>query len=182
MRVVADSVQGLLRLPVDLLTSIPLPSEAFIPARNQYNAMTLIKFLDQGLGDHGLKVLGVTNYDITNPILTYVFGEAYMDGRSAIMSCRRLRLARTGEPVAHEHFLDRVVKVAIHEIGHTFNIPHCHNDRCVMRASNTLADLDAKLNYLCGYCELFLSESLTKALVTSDEEKRRQRFVGGLKP
>ena len=162
--IVGDSLQGLLRLPVDVLDAVDLPEESFIPTRNQYNAMALMKYLDSHYADKCLKVLGVTSMDITNPILTYVFGEAYMDGRAAVMSTRRLGLDPKGDPIPREQFLERVFKVAIHEIGHTFNIPHCHTDRCVMKASNNLKELDDKLNYLCSYCELFLAESLTKAL------------------
>lgn len=177
LRVVADSVQGLLRLPVDLLEGMDLPKGAFLPSRNQYNAMALIKYLNENHSHGGLKVLGVTERDITNPILTYVFGEAYMNGPTAVLSCCRLRLGPKGDPVPREQFLDRVVKVAIHEIGHTFNIPHCHTDRCVMRASNNIPELDDKLNYLCGYCELFLAESLTNALKEPDEAASRPESV-----
>lgn len=168
LRVVADSLQGILRLPVDLRASIPIPEDSFMESRNQYNAMALIKYLDRELSDNSLKILGITANDICNPILTYVFGEAYMGGRSAVMSSARLRVGLMGEPVSREHFLDRVVKVAIHEIGHTFNLRHCHTDRCVMRASNTLHELDEKLNYLCDYCEVFLFDSLKQELKDND--------------
>jgi archaemetzincin len=139
-------------------------------SRDQYNAMAIIKYLDKEVSQGSLKVLGVTKVDICNPILTYVFGEAYMGGRSAVMSFARLGIGVRGLPVSREHLLDRTVKVAIHEIGHTFGVPHCHNDRCVMRASNNIPDLDDKLNYLCSYCELFLQESLTKTLKEHEEE------------
>jgi archaemetzincin len=145
----------------------------FLASRNQYNAMAIIKYLDANYADGALKTLGVTAKDIANPILTHVFGEAYMDGRTAVMSSFRLGMNPGGKPVSREQFLERVVKVAIHEIGHTFNIPHCHQDRCVMRASNGLMELDDKLNYLCSYCELFLTEALTAALKRPDEETRR---------
>ncbi len=164
MRVVADSLQGILRVPVDLREPIVLPEDTFMETRNQYNAMALIKYLNSGMADNSLRILGITAKDICNPILTYVFGEAYMGGRSAVMSSARLKAGLLGEPVSREHFLERVVKVAIHEIGHTFNLRHCHTDRCVMRASNTLAELDEKLNYLCDYCEIFLFDSLRQAL------------------
>ncbi|MBI4965381.1 MAG: archaemetzincin family Zn-dependent metalloprotease [Desulfomonile tiedjei] len=164
LRVVADGLQGILRLPVDLRDPIAVPEDAFMESRNQYNAMALIKYLDRELSHNSLKILGITANDICNPILTYVFGEAYMGGRSAVMSSARLKAGLLGEPVSREQFLDRVVKVAIHEIGHTFNLRHCHTDRCVMRASNTLLELDEKLNYLCDYCEIFLFDSLREAL------------------
>jgi len=168
LRVVADSLQGILRLPVDLREPMPIPQGTFMDSRNQYNAMGLIKYLDKELAHSSLKILGITSNDICNPILTYVFGEAYMGGHSAVMSSARLKTGLLGEPISREHFLDRVVKVAIHEIGHTFNLRHCHTDRCVMRASNTLMELDEKLNYLCDYCEIFLFDSLKQTLKEQD--------------
>ncbi len=164
LRVVADSIQGLLRLPVDVLHSVPLPRETFMESRNQYNAMAILKYLDENHSHNSLKTLAVTPRDLSNPILTYVYGEAYMGGSAAVMSCARLTLGTHGKLVSREQFLDRVVKVAIHEIGHTFSIPHCHTGRCVMRASNNLLELDEKLNYLCSYCEVFLFDSLSQAL------------------
>jgi archaemetzincin len=164
LRVVADSLQGILRLPVDVWGVMPIPEDAFIRARNQYNAMAIIRYLAENHSERSLKVIGIMTKDICNPIITYVFGEAYMGGRAAVMSSARLSVTPTGEPVSRERFLDRVVKVAIHEIGHTFNIPHCHTGRCVMRASNNLIELDDKLNYLCNYCELFLADALKHAL------------------
>jgi len=172
LRVVSDSLQGILRLPVDLHDMVPIPEDTFMESRNQYNAMAIIKHLDKDLCLDSLKVLGVTRSDICNPILTYVFGEAYMGGRSAVMSCARLGIGGRGVPVSREDFLERAVKVAIHEIGHTFGLPHCHTDRCVMHASHNIPDLDTKLNYLCTYCELFLQESLTKSLKQLEDESR----------
>jgi archaemetzincin len=174
LKVVADSIQGLLRLPVDVRDPIPLPPDTFMEARKQYNAMAIIKFLDSHHSAGSLKVLGVTSKDITNPILTHVFGEAYMDGSAAVMSYSRLRAGQGSETVSREDLLERVVKVAVHEIGHTFNIPHCHSGRCVMRASHGLHDLDEKLNYLCDYCEMFLMEAVTKALQDTDEPEARK--------
>jgi archaemetzincin len=162
--VVADSLQGILRVPVDVWGAMPIPEEAFMRARNQYNAMAIIRYLAENHSDSSLKVLGIMDRDICNPIITYVFGEAYMGGRAAVMSSARLGANASGEPVSREQFLDRVVKVALHEIGHTFNIPHCHTGRCVMRASNNLIELDDKLNYLCDYCEIFLSDAVKHAL------------------
>lgn len=164
LRVVSDSLQGILRLPVDLHDVVPIPQDTFMESRDQYNAMAIIKHLNEEMSQNSLKILGITRFDICNPILTYVFGEAYMGGRSAVMSCARLGVGNRGLPISREDFLDRVVKVAVHEIGHTFGVPHCHAGRCVMRASNNVPDLDTKLNYLCTYCELFLQESLTKSL------------------
>jgi len=164
LRVISDGLQGILRLPVDLLPATHIPEQTYMRSRNQYNAMALIKYLNEEFPRNSVKILGVTERDLCNPILTYVFGEAYMGGATAVMSTARLRVAQTGEQVARELFLERVVKVALHELGHTFNIPHCHAERCVMRASNGLRDLDEKLNYICDYCELLLFEAVELVL------------------
>ena len=164
LRVVADSLQGILRLPIDIWDPMPIPDDAFMSSRNQYNAMAIIRYLADNHSGHNLKVIGITDKDLCNPIITYVFGEAYMGGRAAVVSSARLSVTQSGEPVSREHFFDRIVKVALHEVGHTFNIPHCHTGRCVMRASNNLAELDDKLNYLCNYCELFLADALKHVL------------------
>jgi len=174
LQIVADSLQGVLRLPVDLKSAIPLPEDSFVASRGQYNAMAIIKHLAEVYADGYLKVIGITAQDLANPILTYVFGEAYMNGVSAVMSSFRLWAGTGNQTVSREHFLERAVKVAIHEIGHTFNIPHCHTDRCVMRSSHNLIELDQKLNYMCGYCELFLAEALTKALKEHPTDLKRQ--------
>ncbi|MCA1961151.1 MAG: archaemetzincin family Zn-dependent metalloprotease [Desulfomonile sp.] len=173
LRVVADSIQGVLRLPVDVTPEVGLPESAFMSARNQYNVLDLIKFLESNHAGPSLKVLGVTAKDIANPILTYVFGTAFMDGKAAVVSTARLQLSVNGELVSREQFLERVVKAAIHEIGHTFNIPHCHKDHCVMRASNSLTELDEKMSYLCDYCELFLAEAVGDALRTRSAQTRQ---------
>ncbi len=172
VQIVSDSLQGILRLPVNLGQAIPLPQSAFMESRNQYNSMSVIKYLAEEHTNRHLKVLGVTNKDLCTPILTYVFGEAYMGGEAAVVSCFRLYRGQSGEPVSTDHFLDRLVKVALHEVGHTFNVPHCHTGRCVMRASNNLKELDDKLNYLCNYCELFLFEAVADAMKSLEKASR----------
>lgn len=174
LTVISDGIQGIFRLPVDVLDALPLPEEAFMASRDQYNAMAIIRSLAGLNTGRSLKVLGLMKHDICNPILTYVFGEAYMGGTAAVMSYARLRVGFRGEPMSREALLERAVKVAIHEIGHTFGLAHCHRDRCVMHASNNLMELDDKLNYLCSYCELFLREALVKALKSPDREECRQ--------
>jgi archaemetzincin len=164
VKVIGDSVQGLTKLPVDTLTPSPLPDFAYMAQREQYNVMKLLKILAKDYRGESLKVLGVTSADITNPILTHVFGEAYMGGAAAAMSYARLRVGPGNEAIPRDKLLDRAVKVAVHEIGHTFNIPHCHHDRCVMRGSYNVRELDEKLNYLCNYCQMFLADSLERAL------------------
>jgi archaemetzincin len=170
LAVVSDSIQAMLRIPVDVLSPIPLPDHAYMAAREQYNAMAVIKYLATLHTESYIKLLGITGQDICNPIVTYVYGEAYMNGRAAVMSYARLSPGTRGTMVPREVQLERAVKVALHEIGHTFNLAHCLTDRCVMKASHNILQLDEKLNYLCDYCEAFLADSLTKTLTALSEQ------------
>lgn len=49
---------------------------------------------------------------------------------------------------------ESVVKVAIHELGHSLKLPHCNNTFCVMTAGDgTAKNLDKSSRYLCNSCK-----------------------------
>jgi archaemetzincin len=73
-----------------------------------------------------------------------------MPGQWAIISLHRLR---TGGDAGHDEVLyARALKEAVHEVGHTFGLGHCHDSACVMHFSNTLADTDRKGAHPCAVC------------------------------
>src|SRR5512142_955942 len=75
------------------------PEAAFDTGRGQYRATLLLKaLLDDPLADRAERVLGVTNVDLFTPVLTYVFGEAQLGGRAAVVSAHRLRNEVYGLP------------------------------------------------------------------------------------
>ena len=170
VRIVTDGLQGVLRVPVDLYDAVHMPAETYMERRGQYDAMSILKHIRDQHAKPRVKTLGLTEKDLGNPILTFVFGEAFLGGPAAVMSCHRLYRGVGESLVSREQFLARVIKVALHEIGHTFNLPHCHVGHCVMRASNSLAELDSKLGYLCNYCELFFFEALRESMKAADKE------------
>jgi len=93
--------------------------------------------------------------DIFSRFLNFVFGVADMPKNksfgSALISVTRLRenFYRRSENLAQ--FELRVLKEAIHELGHTFGLEHCEN-LCVMRYSNSLEDTDKKPPNYCEAC------------------------------
>lgn len=127
-------------------------SDYYDPARRQYNGNTLLKMVDSIAFPDSIKTLGLFNVDLFIPILTYIFGQAFLNGRSGIASVYRLTNERYGMPRNDELFRERAKKEVIHELGHTFGLIHCDNPICVMRSSTYLEDVDQKKLHLCHNC------------------------------
>jgi archaemetzincin len=99
------------------------------------------------------RILGVTAVDLYIPILTFVFGEAQMGGPCAVVSSYRLRQEFYGLPADKDLLRDRLLKEAVHEIGHTLNLTHCDDYRCAMAPSHAVEWIDLKDSGLCSACE-----------------------------
>jgi archaemetzincin len=52
--------------------------------------------------------------------------------------------------------LNRVIKEAVHELGHALGLTHCEKSRCVMHFSNSLQDTDFKHYMFCERCNKIL--------------------------
>jgi archaemetzincin len=134
------------------------PEDAFEPSRGQYRATYLLKaLLDDPQDGPSDRILGVTNVDLFTPVLTYVFGEAQLSGRAAVVSCHRLRNEVYGLPPDPRLFFDRLRKEAVHELGHTYGLLHCGNIGCVMRASSYAEELELKSDAFCEACRAVLT-------------------------
>jgi archaemetzincin len=90
--------------------------------------------------------------DLFIPILTYIFGQAFLNGRTGIASFYRLANERYGMKSDDNFIPDRFMKEVIHELGHTFGLIHCHVPTCVMRSSTYVEDIDQKSANLCTKC------------------------------
>ena len=98
--------------------------------------------------------LFVTEHDLFADRLNFVFGEAELGGKRAIISLYRLRPEFYGMKDG-ELFKERAIKEAMHELGHVFGLIHCRNPSCVMYFSNSILDTDRKS---WKYCELCLAK------------------------
>ena len=137
------------------------PSSAFDVYRNQYNSTVLIASLQNRFVDFNGKILGLTNVDLFVPVLTYVFGEAQLDGSIAVVSSRRLDdsfYGLTSDRKLHEL---RLLKEAVHELGHAFGLVHCSDYLCVMHSSTGVEEIDIKTEHFCSRCRQQLLEYTT---------------------
>lgn len=132
---------------------LAIPQDAYHQSRKQYHSTTLLAKINNYAGENRIKrVLGVTDVDLYVPGLNFVFGEAYSPGRVALISLLRLKQEFYGLPPDRELFLERAVKEAVHEVGHTIGLKHCRNHSCVMFFSNSISDTDKKKALFCGEC------------------------------
>ncbi len=119
--------------------------------RQQCHSTAILQRLDRE-SDPGARILGVTAADLYVPVLTFVFGEAQLDGNCAAVSTARLHEEFYGLPARASLLHERLLKEAVHELGHTFGLRHCPNWRCVMTSSHGVERLDVKSAEFCQTC------------------------------
>lgn len=142
-----------LGLDVHISKAQPIPQSAFDQRRNQYHATKILGMLKK-INANGELALGVVDIDLYVPELNFVFGEADVAGNVCVISLVRLRQEYYELPKNENLFLERALKEAIHEIGHTYGLRHCKDPRCIMHFSNSLRDTDIKGPDFCPDCKL----------------------------
>jgi archaemetzincin len=138
--------------------------------RLQYNASKILrKLMKPSQNTRSFRTLGVVDEDIYKDKLNFVFGLAHNTMGVAVISITRLRddfYIETGSVHRQresEEILDlRILKEAIHELGHTFGLPHCKN-YCIMQFSNSLIDTDNKPKEFCESCARNLENFFNKS-------------------
>lgn len=138
---------------------IHVPGEAFSAARGQYDSAPFLAALAERARKSGAKVLGVTREDLYTPSLNFIFGHAMLGGEACLISLRRLHQSFYGKSEEDKLFKERVVKEAVHELGHCFSLQHCPDKRCVMVYSNSIAEVDYKTRSFCKNCARRLNAS-----------------------
>ncbi|MGB8012577.1 MAG: archaemetzincin [Terriglobales bacterium] len=140
------------RVPCHVLPVRLDPEFAYHGERQQYHSSEVLHRMQQFLTDDSWRMLGVAAVDLYIPILTFVFGEAQMGGPCAVVSTHRLRQEFYGLPPDPELYRQRVIKEAVHELGHTVNLTHCQDYSCAMAPSHAVEWIDLKEGTLCTSC------------------------------
>ena len=157
---IAAHVIGYLDVAADILAPLEHPAYAYDERRTQYNAALILRRLDAVSFQGYDRVIALLDLDLFVPILTYVFGEARQGGRCALVSLYRLKV-REDSPRAGSLAVERAAKVALHELGHLYNLHHCADEGCLMHFSGALEDLDRTPLYCCRYCAFYFREAFS---------------------
>ncbi len=150
MEELKDRVGGIFHCPVEIKAGFSDLAQAYDPHRKQYLSSKLLASL--GKAESKERVVGIADVDLYVPRLNFVFGEADMVSGTAIISLCRLKPEYYGLTSDEALFLERATKEIVHELGHTFGLGHCPNNKCVMHFSNSLADTDLKEAHFCNKC------------------------------
>ncbi|HYG99115.1 MAG TPA: archaemetzincin family Zn-dependent metalloprotease [Terriglobales bacterium] len=141
------------RVPCEILPAGLSPDFAYHAERQQYHSSEILARMQEFVGDGCWRLLAVTDADLYIPILTFVFGEAQLGGKCALVSTHRLRQEFYGLPPDRDLLMERLLKESVHELGHTVELTHCDDYRCVMAASHAVEWIDLKDSTFCPECE-----------------------------
>ncbi len=147
-----QSLEHLYAVEVVILPVKGLPASAYYRPRDRYRAEKLLDWLPANTDAQYAKIIGLTESDISTTkeaILDWgIFGLGQLGGRSCVISSYRL-----GRKVSRAKLLERLGKVAGHEVGHTFGLAHCPNEGCLMSdACGKVATVDDETGQLCDAC------------------------------
>jgi archaemetzincin len=146
----ADALPPVFDCTCRVALALPQPTLAWNARRGQYLADAILTEVQRG---EAARALAIADLDLYVPDLNFVFGLADREAARVIIALPRLRQSFYRLPEDMALFRARVVKEAVHELGHTFGLGHCRDRRCVMTFSNSLADTDYKGQAFCARCQ-----------------------------
>jgi archaemetzincin len=157
VRLTAEYLERFYGLPARIAPSLPLGA---MPAWAHFRIVTteriqtgyLMDRLKRALPDDAFAEIGLTAADLyPNDRLSLVFGQASLRDRVGVWSFHWL-----GDPDQSEAefrtTLERTLKIASHEMGHMFSIPHCTKYLCVMNGTSSLDEVDRHPFDACPEC------------------------------
>jgi len=134
---------------------------AYDHTRNQYLSPRLLSRLRRIKKASNDKLMAVTNLDLYSPGYDFIYGEADVKAGLATLSINRL-MGSTADGLPDTClFTERIIREAVHEVGHLYGLVHCKNPKCVLRTCTCAAEVDEAGNGLCDGCLHTLNANLT---------------------
>jgi archaemetzincin len=128
------------------------PAPSYHAERQQYHSSEILQRMQALVRPRDWRLLAVADVDLYIPILKYVFGEAQMGGPCAVVSLHRLRQEFYGLDRDDGLLGQRLLKESIHELGHTLDLRHCQDYRCMMASSHSVEWIDLRESAFCDSC------------------------------
>jgi archaemetzincin len=149
---VVASLRAFYPIDVRVLACQELPKAAYYPPRKRYRAERLLTYLNQRMPKDGWRILGLTEVDISTSKDAFpdwgVMGLGELPGTATVISAFRCRKKARNQA----HAIERLAKVAVHEIGHTLGLPHCPTKSCLMEdAMGKVTTTDGERDF-CPAC------------------------------
>lgn len=153
----ADYLEIFYDLPVQELSTETIPQKLaakdtrhndYLRARQVRTGFIIDTILRPKLPPDAAALIALTNDDLfPDDSMSFVFGQASLDGRVGVWSLRRLQILAD-----RDTFLRRTLKIAAHETGHMFSMWHCTKYECVMSGTNHMNETDRRPIDACPEC------------------------------
>ncbi len=131
---------------------IDLPKEALNPAKTRHRADLLIHSMGAQTPP-GYVTMGLTSKDISTTkgkIADWgVMGLGLCPGNACVVSTFRLR---------GKNRMEKLAKITVHELGHTYGLPHCPAEKCLMRDQKGKDRLNESDRF-CPKCKSHLAQA-----------------------
>lgn len=165
LRDLSVAIPKSLEMACEILPYALDPTPSYHPERQQYHSSEILRRMQALVRPtQDWRLLAVTDVDLYIPILKYVFGEAQIAGPCALVSTYRLRQEFYGLDRDDGLLGRRLLKESIHELGHTLELRHCQDYRCVMASSHAVEWIDLREATLCDSCRSQVESKLRPSL------------------
>jgi archaemetzincin len=151
VRDIEAGIKKVLHADITILEQQQLPVSSFYKPRQRYIADSLLDFLERENNKRFEKMIGITAKDISTrkgPHVNWgVMGLGNCPGESCVISSFRVNKSSKDRG----HFIKRMILLALHELGHTYSLPHCPDGACIMKDAEGKMNLDDGESY-CNDC------------------------------
>ena len=149
---VLDEVKEILKLEIKQIETLKDIEFAYDKKRKQYLSSKILFYAKKFVPQDAFVLFLVVDKDLYEKGFNYIFGQSA--GNVCIVSIHRFKHCTKIDTEQEKNLLkERTIKTIIHELGHSFGLPHCSDPTCVMYFSNWLGDTDRKSKFFCEKCK-----------------------------
>jgi len=145
---------------------LDMPSNSLDELLKLHDSHKILKYLTDCCSEKNYdKILGICDVQSFSGNMKFIFGEAPIDGKIGAVYLSMLKKPVINGNYNAELFLQRTVKEAIHELGHSLGLKHCNFNSCVMYFSKSLQVTDNKNSHFCGKCDDMLKRIINSSFL-----------------